>query len=117
MWLWRNGYHPGGGFAEKGVHASIAWGVTPQVNDSGCRRAWQRLPQSVATNTGGAGRMALRTRLSLAFVLIVLIPILVGAIAVLIAVPHILKSQIGTRLRTAGVSVTDVLAARCTQAQ
>ena len=61
--------------------------------------------------------MALRTRLSLAFVLIVLIPILVGAIAVLIAVPHILKSQIGTRLRTAGVSVTDVLAARCTQAQ
>jgi two-component system cell cycle response regulator len=61
--------------------------------------------------------MALRTRLSLAFVLIVLIPILVGAIAVLIAVPHVLKSQIGTRLRTAGVSVTDVLAARCTQAQ
>jgi two-component system cell cycle response regulator len=61
--------------------------------------------------------MALRTRLSLAFVLIVLIPILVGAIAVLIAVPHILKSQIGTRLRTAGVSVTDVLSARCTQAQ
>ncbi len=61
--------------------------------------------------------MALRTRLSLAFVLIVLVPILVGAIAVLIAVPHILKSQIGTRLRTAGVSVTDVLSARCTQAQ
>jgi two-component system cell cycle response regulator len=61
--------------------------------------------------------MALRTRLSLAFVLIVLIPILVGAIAVMIAVPHILKSQIGTRLRTAGVSVTDVLSARCTQAQ
>jgi two-component system cell cycle response regulator len=61
--------------------------------------------------------MALRTRLSLAFVLIVLIPILVGAIAVLIAVPHVLKSQIGTRLRTAGVSVTDVLSARCTQAQ
>jgi diguanylate cyclase (GGDEF)-like protein len=61
--------------------------------------------------------MALRTRLSLAFVLIVLIPILVGAVAVLIAVPHILKSQISTRLRTAGVSVTDVLSARCTQAQ
>jgi two-component system cell cycle response regulator len=61
--------------------------------------------------------MALRTRLSLAFVLIVLTPILVGAIAVVIAVPHILKSQIGTRLRTAGVSVTDVLSARCTQAQ
>ena len=61
--------------------------------------------------------MALRTRLSLAFVLIVLIPILVGAIAVLIAVPHILKSQIGTRLRTSGVSVTDVLSARCTLAQ
>jgi len=61
--------------------------------------------------------MALRTRLSLAFVLIVLIPILVGAIAVLIAVPHVLKSQIGTRLRTAVVSVTDVLSARCTQTQ
>jgi two-component system, cell cycle response regulator len=61
--------------------------------------------------------MALRTRLSLAFVLIVLVPILVGAIAVLVAVPHVLKSQIGTRLRTAGVSVTDVLSARCTQAQ
>jgi two-component system, cell cycle response regulator len=61
--------------------------------------------------------MALRTRLSLAFVLIVLVPILVGAIVVLVAVPHILKSQIGTRLRTAGVSVTDVLSARCTQAQ
>jgi diguanylate cyclase (GGDEF)-like protein len=61
--------------------------------------------------------MALRTRLSLAFVLIVLVPILVGAIAVVVAVPHVLKSQIGTRLRTAGVSVTDVLSARCTLAQ
>ena len=61
--------------------------------------------------------MALRTRLSLAFVLIVLVPILVGAIAVLIAVPQVLKSQIATRLRTAGVSVTDVLSARCMQAQ
>src|SRR5665213_2986033 len=61
--------------------------------------------------------MALRTRLSLAFVLIVLIPILVGAIAVLIAVPHVLKSQIGARLRTAVVSVTDVLSARGTQTQ
>jgi two-component system, cell cycle response regulator len=61
--------------------------------------------------------MALRTRLSLAFVLIVLVPILVGAIAVLVAVPQILNSQIGTRLRTAGVSVTSVLSAKCTQAQ
>ena len=60
--------------------------------------------------------MALRSRLSLAFVFVVLVPVLVGSLVVLIAVPRILRDQIGDRLRTASVSVTDVLAARCTEA-
>src|SRR5665213_3629819 len=60
--------------------------------------------------------MALRSRLSLAFVFVVLLPVLVGSLVVLIAVPRILREQIGDRLRTASVSVTDVLAARCTEA-
>ena len=60
--------------------------------------------------------MALRSRLSLAFVFVVLVPVLAGSLVVLIAVPHILRDQIGDRLRTASVNVTDVLAARCTEA-
>jgi two-component system cell cycle response regulator len=61
--------------------------------------------------------MTLRTRLSLAFVFTVLVPVLVGSIVVLIAVPGILHSQIGGRLRTAGVSVAGVLASRCAAAE
>ncbi len=60
--------------------------------------------------------MALRTRLSLAFVFVVLVPVLVGSLIVLIAVPRILHTQIGSRLRTSSISVADVLTARCTQA-
>ncbi|HTC69986.1 MAG TPA: diguanylate cyclase, partial [Acidothermaceae bacterium] len=60
--------------------------------------------------------MALRTRLSLAFICTVLVPVLAGAIVVLIAVPRVLHSQIANRLRTAGVGVTNVLSARCTEA-
>ena len=61
--------------------------------------------------------MALRTRLSLAFVFTVLVPVLAGSIVVLIAVPGILRNQIGGRLRTASVSVSGVLASRCAAAQ
>src|SRR5450432_2797159 len=61
--------------------------------------------------------MTLRTRLSLAFVFTVLVPVLVGSIVVLIAVPGILHNQIGGRLRTAGVSVAGVLASRCAAAE
>jgi two-component system, cell cycle response regulator len=60
--------------------------------------------------------VALRTRLSLAFVFVVLVPVVVGSIVVLIAVPRILHNQIGGRLRTASASVSGVVAARCTQA-
>ena len=60
--------------------------------------------------------MTLRSRLSLAFVFVVMVPVLVGSLVVLIAVPRILRDQIGDRLRTASVNVTDVLAARCTEA-
>ena len=60
--------------------------------------------------------MALRTRLSLAFICTVLVPVLAGAIVVLIAVPRVLHSQIANRLRTAGVGVTNVLSAKCTEA-
>jgi two-component system, cell cycle response regulator len=68
-----------------------------------------------ATNTGGAD-MALRTRLSLAFICTVLVPVVAGAIVVLIAVPRVLHSQIANRLRTASVGVTNVLSAKCTEA-
>jgi two-component system, cell cycle response regulator len=60
--------------------------------------------------------MALRTRLSLAFICTVLVPVLAGAIVVLIAVPRVLHSQIANRLRTASVGVTNVLSAKCTEA-
>ncbi|MDQ1485805.1 MAG: hypothetical protein QOJ62_1498 [Actinomycetota bacterium] len=60
--------------------------------------------------------MALRTRLSLAFVMVVLVPVLVGSIIVSIVVPNILHNQIAGRLRIARTSVADVLAARCVQA-
>jgi two-component system cell cycle response regulator len=60
--------------------------------------------------------VALRTRLALAFVFVVLVPVLVGSVIVLISVPRILHNQIGGRLRTASVGVADVLAARCVQA-
>jgi hypothetical protein len=60
--------------------------------------------------------LALRTRLSLAFVFVVLVPVVVGSVIVLIAVPRILHTQIGTRLRTSSVSVADALSARCTEA-
>jgi len=60
--------------------------------------------------------VALRTRLSLAFVFVVLIPVVVGAIIVAVVAPHVLHSQISGRLRTARTSVSDVIAARCNQA-
>lgn len=60
--------------------------------------------------------MALRTRLSLVFVVVVLIPVVVGAIIVAIVAPQVLHSQISGRLRTARTSVSDVIAARCSQA-
>ena len=60
--------------------------------------------------------MALRTRLSLAFVVVVLVPVLVGSIIVSVVVPNILHNQSAGRLRIARTSVSDVLAARCMQA-
>jgi len=60
--------------------------------------------------------VALRTRLSLAFVSVVLVPVVVGAILVLVVAPQVLHSQVSGRLRTARTSVAEVLAARCNQA-
>jgi diguanylate cyclase (GGDEF)-like protein len=61
-------------------------------------------------------RVALRTRLSLAFVFVVLLPVVVGAILVLVVAPSTLHDQVAGRLRTARTSVTEVLAARCNEA-
>jgi two-component system cell cycle response regulator len=60
--------------------------------------------------------MALRTRLSLAFLFVVLIPVVVGSAIVAVVVPHVLQSQLDSRLRAARTSVTDVLSARCVEA-
>ena len=60
--------------------------------------------------------MALRTRLSLAFVVVVLLPVVVGAILVLVVAPSTLRDQVAGRLRTARASVTEMLAARCSEA-
>lgn len=60
--------------------------------------------------------MALRTRLSLAFVVVVLLPVVVGAILVLVVAPSTLHDQVAGRLRTARASVTEMLAARCSEA-
>ena len=60
--------------------------------------------------------MALRTRLSLAFVFVVLVPVVVGAVLVGVVAPQLLHDQASGRLRTARASVADVLAARCSQA-
>lgn len=60
--------------------------------------------------------MALRTRLSLAFVVVVLLPVVVGAILVLVVAPSALHDQVAGRLRTARASVTEMLAARCSEA-
>ncbi|MGH8888293.1 MAG: diguanylate cyclase [Acidothermaceae bacterium] len=60
--------------------------------------------------------MALRTRLSLAFVLVVLIPVVVGAIIVAVVAPQVLHDQVSGRLRTARTSVAEVIAGRCSQA-
>jgi diguanylate cyclase (GGDEF)-like protein len=57
--------------------------------------------------------MALRTRLSLAFVFVVLIPVAVGAVLVAVVAPHVLYDQQSGRLRTARTTVADALAARC----
>jgi diguanylate cyclase (GGDEF)-like protein len=61
-------------------------------------------------------RVALRTRLSLAFVFLVLLPVVVGSILVVVVAPSTLNDQVAGRLRTARTSVTDALAARCSQA-
>jgi diguanylate cyclase (GGDEF)-like protein len=61
--------------------------------------------------------VALRTRLSLAFVLVVLVPVVVGAIVVAVVAPRVLHSQTSGRLRTAESSVADVIAARCREAE
>ncbi len=61
-------------------------------------------------------RVALRTRLSLAFVVVVLLPVVVGAVLVLVVAPSTLHDQVAGRLRTARASVTEMLAARCNQA-
>ena len=60
--------------------------------------------------------MALRTRLSLAFVLVVLIPVVAGAIIVAVVAPQVLHDQVSGRLRTARTSVAEVIASRCSQA-
>lgn len=60
--------------------------------------------------------MALRARLSLAFVLVVLIPVVVGAIIVSVVAPRVLHDQVSGRLRIARTSVSEVIAARCNQA-
>ena len=60
--------------------------------------------------------MALRTRLSLAFVFVVLIPVVVGAVLVAVVAPRVLHDQLGGRLRIARTSVADAIAARCGQA-
>lgn len=57
--------------------------------------------------------MALRTRLSLAFVFVVLIPVVVGAVLVAVVAPHVLYDQQSARLRTARTTVVDALGARC----
>ena len=57
--------------------------------------------------------MALRTRLSLAFVFVVLIPVVVGAVLVAVVAPHVLYDQQSGRLRTARTTVVDALGARC----
>ncbi len=59
--------------------------------------------------------MGLRTRLSLAFLFVVLIPIVVGSAIVAVVVPHVLHAQLDSRLRAARTSVTDVLSARCVE--
>ncbi len=60
--------------------------------------------------------MALRTRLSVAFVFVVLIPVLVGSILVTVLVPEVLHNEVSGRLRGDRTSVVGVLNARCTQA-
>lgn len=60
--------------------------------------------------------MALRTRLSLAFVFVVLLPVVVGAVLVSVVAPSALHDQVAGRLRTARTSVTEMLSARCAQA-
>ncbi len=60
--------------------------------------------------------MVLRTRLSLAFVFVVMLPVVVGAILVLVVAPRSLHDQVAGRLRTARSSVTEMLAARCSEA-
>ena len=60
--------------------------------------------------------MALRTRLSVAFVFVVLVPVVVGAVLVAVVAPRVLHDQVSGRLRTARTSVSDVIAARCNQA-
>jgi two-component system cell cycle response regulator len=60
--------------------------------------------------------MKLRTRLSAAFLFVVLIPVVVGSVIVSIVVPHVLQGQLDSRLRAARTSVTDVLTARCVEA-
>ncbi len=57
--------------------------------------------------------MALRTRLSLAFIFVVLIPVVVGALLVAVVAPRVLHDQLGDRLKIARTTVADVLAAKC----
>jgi two-component system cell cycle response regulator len=60
--------------------------------------------------------VGLRTRLSLAFVFVVLVPVVVGGVLVAIVAPNVLRTQLGDRLGTARTSAAQVLAARCAQA-
>jgi diguanylate cyclase (GGDEF)-like protein len=74
------------------------------------------MTQNPSHAASGRAQMSLRTRLSLAFVLVVLIPVLAGSILVAVLVPDVLHNEVSGRLRGDRTSVAEVLDARCSQA-
>jgi len=78
------------------------------TSDIGARRP---LPASGADRH--RTRIGLRARLSMAFVFVVLIPVLVGCLLVAVIVPDVLRGQVSGRLRADRTDVSDLLAAQC----